>query len=76
MRCMLKMIGANIIVFLFTGDAGYDRVRPLSYNDADLVIICFSVGDPESMENVVSKVVITFHVDDYMDSCLDSLLPH
>lgn len=38
-----------------SGDSGYDRVRPLSYSDADLVIICFSVGDPDSMENVVSK---------------------
>lgn len=38
-----------------SGDAGYDRVRPLSYSDADLVIICFSISNPESMENVVSK---------------------
>lgn len=38
-----------------SGDAGYDRVRPLSYTDADLVIICFSIDNPESMENVVSK---------------------
>jgi GTPase SAR1 family protein len=42
--------------YFFTGDTGYDRVRPLSYGDADLVIICFSVGDRESMENVVSRV--------------------
>lgn len=38
-----------------SGDAGYDRVRPLSYSDANLVIICFSIDNPESMENVVSK---------------------
>lgn len=38
-----------------SGDAGYDRVRPLSYSDAELVIICFSISSPESMENVVSK---------------------
>ncbi|KAK7111107.1 rho-related GTP-binding protein RhoE-like [Littorina saxatilis] len=38
-----------------SGDTGYDRVRPLSYSDADLVIICFSISNPESMENVVSK---------------------
>ncbi|KAK3103123.1 hypothetical protein FSP39_016642 [Pinctada imbricata] len=38
-----------------SGSNGYDRVRPLSYADADLVIICFSVGDPESMANTVSK---------------------
>ncbi|KAL3831906.1 hypothetical protein ACJMK2_023600 [Sinanodonta woodiana] len=38
-----------------SGDAGYDRVRPLSYTDADLVIICFSVGNPDSLHNIVSK---------------------
>lgn len=38
-----------------SGDAGYDRVRPLSYADADLVILCFSVADPDSMDHVVSK---------------------
>lgn len=41
-----------------SGDAGYDRVRPLSYNDADLVIICFAVDNPDSMENVVSKWIV------------------
>lgn len=38
-----------------SGDAGYDRVRPLSYSDANLVILCFNIDSPESMENVVSK---------------------
>lgn len=41
-----------------SGDAGYDRVRPLSYGDADLIVICFSVGDRESMENVVSRWIV------------------
>ncbi|CAI9728252.1 rho-related GTP-binding ras-like [Octopus vulgaris] len=38
-----------------SGDGGYDRVRPLSYAEADLVIICFSVADPDSLEHVMSK---------------------
>ncbi|KAL3831904.1 hypothetical protein ACJMK2_023598 [Sinanodonta woodiana] len=38
-----------------TGDPTYDTVRPLSYKDTDLVIICFSINDPESFENVTSK---------------------
>ncbi|XP_025094563.1 rho-related GTP-binding protein RhoE-like [Pomacea canaliculata] len=38
-----------------SGDTGYDRVRPLSYTDADLVILCFAIDSPDSMENVVSK---------------------
>ncbi|XP_005089068.1 rho-related GTP-binding protein RhoN [Aplysia californica] len=38
-----------------SGDVGYDRVRPLSYTEADLVIICFAIDRPESMEEVVAK---------------------
>ncbi|XP_064613831.1 rho-related GTP-binding protein RhoE-like [Liolophura sinensis] len=38
-----------------SGDSGYDRVRPLSYTDADLVLVCFSIGDPDSVENVKTK---------------------
>ncbi|XP_071108825.1 rho-related GTP-binding protein RhoN-like [Haliotis cracherodii] len=45
----------QISIWDTSGDSGYDRVRPLSYTDADLIMVCFSVADPESMENVVSK---------------------
>uniref|UniRef100_A0A2C9LHN7 Uncharacterized protein n=1 Tax=Biomphalaria glabrata TaxID=6526 RepID=A0A2C9LHN7_BIOGL len=38
-----------------SGDVGYDRVRPLSYSEADLVIICFAIDRPETMDDVVSK---------------------
>ena len=41
---------------LFSGDIGYDRVRPVSYTGADLVIACFSIGNPESLHNIVTKV--------------------
>ncbi|CAH1231960.1 RHOF [Branchiostoma lanceolatum] len=30
----------------------YDRLRPLSYNDADVIIICFDVSSQASFENV------------------------
>ncbi|XP_050418814.1 uncharacterized protein LOC126832156 [Patella vulgata] len=45
----------QITIWDTSGDAGYDRVRPLSYSEADLVMMCFSVTDPESMDNIVSK---------------------
>ena len=41
---------------MIAGDPGYDRVRPVSYTDADLVIACFSIGNPESLHNIVTKV--------------------
>ena len=34
----------------------YERLRPLSYLDSDIVLICFAIDDPESFENVTSKV--------------------
>lgn len=38
------------------GGEDYDRLRPLSYPQTDLFIICFSVVDPISYENVLTKV--------------------
>lgn len=38
-----------------SGDPGYDRVRPVSYTDADLVLACFSIGNPESLHNIATK---------------------
>lgn len=34
------------------GQEDYDRLRPYSYPDTDVVIICFSVDNPNSLENV------------------------
>lgn len=33
----------------------YDRIRALSYPDADVVLICYSIVQPESLENVPEK---------------------
>lgn len=38
----------------------YDRLRPLSYANANVFLICFSVVNPTSYENVQSKVRVTF----------------
>ncbi|RUS74364.1 hypothetical protein EGW08_017873 [Elysia chlorotica] len=38
-----------------SGDESYDRVRPLSYKDADLVIICFSIDQEASMQDVLTR---------------------
>jgi len=37
------------------GQEDYDRLRPLSYPDADVVLICFSVDSPDSLQNVSEK---------------------
>ncbi|KAK3336211.1 the Dhr-2 domain of Dock2 in complex with Rac1 [Cercophora scortea] len=37
------------------GQEDYDRLRPLSYPQTDVFLICFSVVSPPSFENVRSK---------------------
>jgi Rho family, other len=45
------------------GQEEFDRLRSLSYDDSDLIMLCYSVDSPESLENVESKWVgeITEH---------------
>lgn len=37
------------------GQEDYDRLRPLSYPDTDVILMCFSVDSPDSLGNVVSR---------------------
>ncbi len=38
-----------------TGQEDYDRLRPLSYPDTNVLLICFSVDSPDSLDNVPEK---------------------
>ena len=37
------------------GPKDYDELRPLSYHDTDVFLICFSLVNPQSYENVRTK---------------------
>lgn len=37
------------------GQDDYDRLRPLSYQEASVVLVCFDVTNPTSFENVLIK---------------------
>lgn len=37
------------------GQEDYDRLRPLSYPDSNVILICFSVSAPDTLENVEEK---------------------
>ena len=37
------------------GQETYDRLRPLSYPDSDVILICFSIDNPDSFENIPEK---------------------
>ena len=40
------------------GQEEYDRLRPLSYPETDLLLVCFAIDCPASLENVMDKVSI------------------
>lgn len=39
------------------GQEDYDRLRPLSYPDTDVILMCFSVDMQDSLENIHAKWV-------------------
>ena len=44
-------------LFDTAGQEDYDRLRPLSYPQTDVFLVCFSVVSPSSFENVKEKVI-------------------
>lgn len=53
---------ANVCAALSPGQEDYDRLRPLSYPQTDVFLVCFSVVSPSSFENVKEKVSHFFNV--------------
>ena len=43
-------------LFDTAGQEDYDRLRPLSYPQTDVFLVCYSVVSPSSFENVKEKV--------------------
>ena len=37
------------------GQEDYDRLRPLSYPDTHVILMCFAVDSPDSLENIPEK---------------------
>ena len=38
------------------GPEDYDRLRPLSYPNSHVILICFHINTPDSLDNVLEKV--------------------
>jgi small GTP-binding protein len=45
----------DLALFDTAGQEDYDRLRPLSYPDTNIVLICFSVDSPVSATSVIEK---------------------
>ncbi|KAK2171779.1 hypothetical protein NP493_1027g00006 [Ridgeia piscesae] len=55
----LRMDGHLVELALWdtAGQEDYDRLRPLSYPDTDVLLLCFAIDNPDSFQNVTDKWV-------------------
>uniref|UniRef100_A0A4W5NBG3 Ras homolog gene family, member Aa n=1 Tax=Hucho hucho TaxID=62062 RepID=A0A4W5NBG3_9TELE len=42
------------------GQEDYDRLRPLSYPDTDVILMCFSIDSPDSLGKTLVTVMFIF----------------
>lgn len=49
------LVQIDLALFDTAGQEDYDRLRPLSYPDTSVVLICFSVDSPVSLNSVTEK---------------------
>ena len=52
---MVNSVPINLGLWDTAGQEDYDRLRPLSYPQTDVFLICFSLTSPDSFHNVKSK---------------------
>jgi hypothetical protein len=56
----VKVDGITVELALWDTSGNIDRIRPLSYPDSHVILICFAIDSPDSLDNVQDKVRISF----------------
>jgi Ras family protein A len=51
-------VGIQLALWDTAGQEDYDRLRPLSDPDTNVILICFSIDDPDSLNSVREKVCL------------------
>ena len=62
-RIIIMHVGSRNVQSCVTGQEDYDRLRPLSYPQTDVFLVCFSVVSPSSFENVKEKLSFNIHTE-------------
>jgi len=45
----------ELVLWDTAGQESYDRLRPLSYPDTDVILMCFSIDNPDSLANISER---------------------
>jgi small GTP-binding protein len=54
----------ELTLFDTAGQEDYDKLRPMSYDNTDVFLLCFSIVEPDSFDNVREKVsYLGFFID-------------
>ncbi|ORY76162.1 putative small GTPase of Rho family [Neocallimastix californiae] len=55
----VEIYGGHVEIVLWDtgGQEDYDRFKPLDYSESNVILICFSVDSPDSLDNVKEKCI-------------------
>lgn len=53
--CRVDGKAVQLALWDTAGQEEYDRLRPLSYPDANIILVCFAIDSPPSLENIIDK---------------------